>query len=97
MKSGGKRVELVVLSDHYRLREIIELVGPSQPVSFPLGVEASWERDVVSVAGTHLGYLCLNIEGRVVPFLRARSLQRPKENAAALSLRLGTGTEFKIV
>ena len=94
----GRQVDLVILKDDYQLEEVIKLVGPSRPVSFPVGDKTpNGNRVTVSVAGAYLEHLCLNIEGQVIPFLQARSLQRPKENAVSISLRLGSGTKFTVV
>ena len=94
----GRQVDLVILDDKYQLEEVIKLVGPSQPVSFPVGDRTpNGNRVTVSVAGAYLGHLCLSIEGQIIPFLRAKSLQRPEESAVNISLRLGTGTIFTVV
>lgn len=87
----GKKVELVILNESYQLVEVVEVTGPDRPL--PVDPRS------VRISGQDRGHLMLRFEGQARPiyFLQASSLQRPGESVVDLSLRLGTGTEFKVV
>ena len=98
VKNEGRRIDLVILNDDYQLQEVVKVVGPSLPLllvggeRFPNG-----DRTTIEVAGAAYGHLCLSVEGQIIPFLQAVSSIYLEESATDLSLRLGTGTEFKVV
>ena len=98
VKNEGRRIDLVILNGDYQLEEVVRVVGPSQPLLLVGGERSpNGDRTTIEVAGAAYGHLCLNIEGQIIPFLQAVSSIYPEESATDLSLRLGTGTIFKVV